>query len=450
MIDSHTRRLTFVALFAFIAAAGIFFILGNMANAGRPAFSLMYPDGSGELGYGAVPALSHPDFFAEVKGKLLESGETFVEADLSAMMMRVYEKGTVSLEVPIRTKGKEGSWWETPAGLYQIETKEKDHFSTFGNVHQPWSMSFQGNFFIHGWPYYPDGTAVSSTFSGGCIRLSDENAKAVYDKVSVGTPVLVFEKDFASDGFAYEALPPSLGARGYLIGDVNGNNILLEKGEGETFASGSLTKLMTALIAGEYINMDKDATLKDTADEEGKEQSALIPGTAYKAFHLLYPLLLADSDRVAHTYASVKGEGAFISFMNKKAVSLGMVGSRFVDVTGDDEGSVTTVRDMFALARYVYHNRSFAFDITAGKERGATYGASPFASLENNIVGAEDANFLGGMSGVAPDGTDVALALFSLTHKGMKRPVAFVVYGSSDAERDITALRAYMARVYPE
>ncbi|PIP46640.1 MAG: hypothetical protein COX15_00070, partial [Candidatus Colwellbacteria bacterium CG23_combo_of_CG06-09_8_20_14_all_42_19] len=83
-----------------------------------------------------------------------------------------YEKGVFVNEFAILSKGKEGSWWETPAGLYKVQSKEKEHFSSFGRVYQPWSMAFQGNFFIHGWPYYPGGRAVESTYSGGCIRLA--------------------------------------------------------------------------------------------------------------------------------------------------------------------------------------------------------------------------------------------------------------------------------------
>jgi len=437
--------LSILAVLAFILAAGVFFVLGSMANAERPPVSIMYPDGSVEFGYGAIPALSRTDFFNEVKRKLVESGETFIEADLSAMTIRVYRSGTVSLEVPIRTKGKEGSWWETPAGLYRIETKESDHFSSFGHVHQPWSMSFQGNFFIHGWPYYPDGTAVSSTFSGGCIRLADQDAKAVYDTVSVGTPVLVFEKDFASDGFVYEALPPTLAARAYLIGDIHTDTVLLEKGDG-AFPAGSLTKLMTALVAGEYINMDENLTV---VAEENDSDACPLAGSTYKAFHLLYPLLFGDSDCIATTFAGTKGDNAFVSFMNKKAISLGMTETHFEDSSGDDERTVIAIRDVFALARYVYHNRSFAFDITAGKENGATYGTSPFADGERDIIGFGDSAFLGGMSGVAPDGSEIALALFSVTHKEVSRPVVFVVAGSTDVGRDIATLRAYMARVYP-
>ncbi|NTV44839.1 MAG: L,D-transpeptidase family protein [Candidatus Yonathbacteria bacterium] len=447
MIDRHTRNLIIIAFGAFFLAIGAIVALQKLTYAGKPPVSIMYPDGSGTFGYGAFPALSRPDFFNEVRGKLIESGETFIEADLSGMSMRVYKNGKVALEVPIKTKGKEGSWWETPAGLYRIETKEKDHFSSFGKVHQPWSMSFQGNFFIHGWPYYPDGIPVSSTYSGGCIRLADNDAKAVYDTVSVGTPILVFEKDFASDGFEYQALPPTISAPAYLIGDLNNNDILLEKGGEIVLPVGSVTKLMTALVAGEYINMDGQISVPASALVSTKIPR-LREGESHKAFHVLYLLLLESSNEAAEVFASVRGKNNFVAYMNKKALALGMEHTVFVEPEGTDVGDISTVRDLFALARYTYHNRSFAFDIVSGKANTTTYGETPFERVTNINIGAKEVTYLGGISGNAPDGKGVAIATFEITHQGQKRPIVFAVLGSSDVVSDISALRDYMARMY--
>jgi len=93
----------------------------------------------------------------------------------------------------------------------------------------PFSMQFEGNFFIHGWPYYPDGTSVGSSYSGGCIRLSNEDAKDLYNKIKIGTPVLVLEKDFEKDTFSYQYKKPVISANNYLIADLKSNFVFLEK-----------------------------------------------------------------------------------------------------------------------------------------------------------------------------------------------------------------------------
>ncbi len=192
--------------------------------------------------YGANRALANADYFAEVKKKFIDAKSEFIETDLSSMVLRVHKNGAVALEVPIKTKGREGSWWETPAGIYEVQSKETNHFSSIGHVYQPFSMAFQGNFFIHGWPYYQDGTEVSSAYSGGCVRLTTEDAKKVYELISVGTPVLVFEKDFAQDSFTYTS-GPKISAEKYLVADLKSNSVLMEKGLNEKAPIASITSL---------------------------------------------------------------------------------------------------------------------------------------------------------------------------------------------------------------
>src|SRR5690606_20071147 len=185
--------------------------------------------------------------------------------DLSTMTLRLQHGSTTVLEVPIESKGREGSWWETPAGLYKVQSKEEEHFSNMGQVWMPWSMQFQGNFFIHGNTYYRDGTPTAREFTGGCIRLSTEDAKRVFNLATVGMPVLVYEDGLSVDDFLYENLEPipSL-SNSYLVGDLGNNHIFADKEANTQMPIASITKLMTALIATEYIDLDKNVTITES------------------------------------------------------------------------------------------------------------------------------------------------------------------------------------------
>src|SRR3989344_4038933 len=112
-------------------------------------------------------------------------------ADLREMMIRFYRDGKLETEFPIVSKGKPGSLWETPTGSYHVKTKEENHYSSIGGVWMPYSMQFFGNFFIHGWPRYADGSPVPQGFSGGCIRLSEEDAKKLFSLVTISTSLFV-------------------------------------------------------------------------------------------------------------------------------------------------------------------------------------------------------------------------------------------------------------------
>jgi len=47
-----------------------------------------------------------------------------------------------------------------------IIIKEAEHFSSIGHVNMPYSMQFMATIYP-GWPTYPDGSEVSSAFTGG-------------------------------------------------------------------------------------------------------------------------------------------------------------------------------------------------------------------------------------------------------------------------------------------
>ncbi len=117
--------------------------------------------------------------------------ENILIADLQNMKVDLVSKGQVIKTFDIISKGRPASYYETPAGDYTIKSKQENKFSNLGHVYMPYSMQFYGNFFIHGIPYHADGTRVSSSYSGGCIRMSDADAKEIYEFSKVGTRLLI-------------------------------------------------------------------------------------------------------------------------------------------------------------------------------------------------------------------------------------------------------------------
>ncbi|MEK9160874.1 MAG: L,D-transpeptidase family protein [Patescibacteria group bacterium] len=391
------------------------------------------------LSHGGEPALSNPEFFATVKQDFIEKKSDLIEVDLSAMTLNVYKAGELAFSVPIMTKGKEGSWWETPAGLYAITTKEESHFSSFGKVYQPWSMAFQGNFFIHGWPYYPGGEAVASTYSGGCVRLSTEDAEKVFNLVDVGTPVLVFEEDFSSDDFSYSSLSAPLSAGSYLTADLKNNQVFYSEEAEKVVPIASITKLMTALVATEYLNLDTVAVVSKEALVYTSIPRFKV-GDEISIYQLLFPLLTESSNEAAETIARHYGRFLFIERMNDKAKAIGMTHSVFVDPSGADAGNVSTAEDLFMLAKYVYNNRSFVFNITSGNLKGSAYGASVFTDLRNLNHLVSHKYFFGGKVGQTIVAKETDLSVFEVPVEGEIRPLALIVLGSDNSEQDTSYL----------
>ena len=397
--------------------------------------------------YGSWPALSNAEFFKTVKEKFIDEKADFIEGDLSDMVLKVYKKGALAKEVKILSKGKEGSWWETPAGVYKIQSKEKNHFSSFGEVYMPYSMAFQGNFFIHGWPYYPGGEPVAEGYSGGCIRLSDKDAQQVYDLVEVGTPVLVFEKDFLKDDFSYDFEIPGITSQAYLAADLRNNFVFLEKNSSKKMPIASITKLMTAIVSTEYINLDREVVISNSM-KATTSLPRLKTGQSISAYNLLFPLLEESSNEAAAALASFLGKVRFVDLMNVKSISLGMNDTHFADTSGAHEDNVSTAEDLFALSKYLYNNRSFILKLSAGKLTWSAYGTSEFQNLKNLNVFGNDPDFAGGKVGMSTAAKQTIVSIFNLKLKEEERPVVIIVLGSEDNAGDARKILDYIKNYY--
>lgn len=436
-ITNNSRKFKILSFFLFIfliAALGVAFYLYKNQPVNYTIKLPFTKDGFNiEFSYGENKSLSNQNFFQEVKDEFVKEKADFIEADLSKMILRVYKGGEMSYEVPILTKGREGSWWETPAGLYKVNTKTKNHFSSIGHVWMPWAMQFQGNFFIHGETYYDNGTPTSSQYSGGCIRLKTSDAEEVYKLVSIGTPLLVFEESFVSDNFIYEKNTKiKTDADSYLAIDLLNNHLFAEENSSAVVPVASLTKLMTALVATEYINLDKYATVA-TQDLATTSKPRLQSGNQYTIYQLLFPLLMESSNEAAETIARTYGREQFIKQMNAKAIAIGMKNTKFVDPSGISGENISTAEDLFMLSKYIYNNRSFIFDITSENVNSRIYGFNGFIDLENFNDFKDNEYFYGGKNGKSTSAKETSVTVLKIPVNGTFRPIAFILLGSENS-----------------
>ncbi len=114
----------------------------------------------------------------------------FIEVDLETMKLSMWEDGLLAEQVPVAGTGNPKTA-PTRKGFFTVLSKENKHLSSLSRVWMPWSIRYSGNYYLHGWPYWPNGARLTSQYSSGCVRLQDADAKKVYDFAEVGIPVLV-------------------------------------------------------------------------------------------------------------------------------------------------------------------------------------------------------------------------------------------------------------------
>ncbi|MEK7631023.1 MAG: CapA family protein [Patescibacteria group bacterium] len=378
------------------------------------------------------------------KPRIPETGRA-VHADLASMTLALYENGLKITEVPIISKGKPGSFWETPTGEYRALTKEENHFSSIGQVWMPHSISFFGNFFIHGWPTYASGDPVPEGFSGGCIRLKTEDSKTVYDFVSHQTPIIVSEDTPSVVGErGYIALrntrPPSLSAAAYVVADIDSNYVFLEKNRSERRSIASITKLMTAVVSLEAINQERDIVInKKDVDIHG-DSGSLTVGEVFTAKQLLAPLLLSSSNDAAYALADITGRGHFVELMNKKAEALQLTNTHFSDPSGLELTNQSTAEELAYLIKYIRDERSPL--LTLSRQRTAKLETNKKEHIWYNFNWhSVDDEFLGGKVGYTSAAGKTMVALFRLpVSEFATRDIAVVVLGSNDQEQDVRKL----------
>jgi lipoprotein-anchoring transpeptidase ErfK/SrfK len=120
----------------------------------------------------------------------------YVDVNLKTQIMTTFENGTL-LDAYLISSGKRGM--ETPIGEHQIHNKAPRVFSKAYGLYMPYWMAIlsNGKVGIHELPEWPGGYKEGTNHLGipvshGCMRLGVGSAKAVYEFVDIGTPVIIY------------------------------------------------------------------------------------------------------------------------------------------------------------------------------------------------------------------------------------------------------------------
>lgn len=436
-----------VGLFVFAVLGTTGYGLWSQANvAAAPTVTIVnpYTERTTALEYGPQLALAQQGFFTETQNGFIEAGLTFISADLVSRQLRFFKKGVLLQSAEIQAVGKTGSWWETPAGLYKVTAKDEYPFSNLGQVHLPWQLTFQENYVMHGTPTYPDGSAANDAFKGGGVTLTDAAAKTLYREVRLGTPVLVHsQKNANSAVFVYEPQVPTLDTPHYFIADIENSTILASTDRTAEAPIASLVKLMTAVVAAEQL--DLDGQVQVTAPTFVTSLVPRLSGrNSVSMYSLLQLLLVESSNEAAETIAGELGREAFIAAMNDKARQLGMMHTHFADPSGLSAENVSTIGDLYQLAKYIRENRSFIFEITAHEKPAGTAVGGDFSGLVNFNEVEDMDSFVGGKVGETRAAGQTSISLHELEFQGTTRTLVVILLGSEDRTEDIEALLSYV------
>lgn len=187
-------------------------------------------------------------------------------------------------------------------------------------------------------------------------------------------------------------LPAFAGDEHVLIIDDQTGQVIYSQGADERAYPASTTKLVTTLVALDYVSdrLDERVTVGDELDMVPAISSTaeLEKGDSYTWRELFYGLLLPSGNdaatviavnvaRIATGDASLSGEAAvaeFASLMNQKAADLGCTGSHFVNPHGlHDDAHYTTANDLLLIVREALKS-DFVREVVSTPHYGCTSG----------------------------------------------------------------------------
>ena len=379
-----------------------------------------------------------------------------IYVDLGEKELTLYDSGKPLETIPVLSIGRSGTPWETPSGTYTVLSKEENHFSTIGNVWMPYSMEFFGNFFIHGWPYYDGGKPVPEGYSGGCIRLSTEDAKKVFEFAKFGTPVVITRSAAATPQAVSGSLTyftrallsdkPAVSASAYLVADVETGDILAAHDIDTSYPIASVSKLFTALVSLEAVNQYTPIRVSNAALATYGTTGKLRTGEKITSGDLLFPLLLESSNDAAEVIAEHLGRTRFIQLMNDKAKAIGLSRTSFADPSGLSPENISTARDLYKTAEHINSTKRYIFEVTRESDHTNKSGSTTWRN-SNPFVTHRYPEYRGGKQGFTDEAQKTVLGLFDVPVSEFDdRTLVVILLRSNNLEKDVQNLLSFVRK----
>ena len=196
----------------------------------------------------------------------------------------------------------------------------------------------------------------------------------------------------------------SMSASSYIVMDASSKRILHGYKENDKHLIASTSKIMTAIIALEYGNLNDTYEVGDEIDTSEGSSLYLKKGEKIKLKDLLYGLMLRSGNDAALIIAKNIGGNVsnFVDMMNNKAQDLDMKNTTFINPHGLEnnkgEGNISTAYDMALLMSYAIDNKNFLKIIGTKKYHCKTNERSFLWHNKNRLL-SEYKYLLGGKTG---------------------------------------------------
>jgi D-alanyl-D-alanine carboxypeptidase (penicillin-binding protein 5/6) len=203
----------------------------------------------------------------------------------------------------------------------------------------------------------------------------------------------------------------------------------------------SLSKLMTAVVASERMDLDKKITITEKALSAEGTAGDFKLGEVFKVSDLIKAMLVVSSNDAAIAIAEDFGEKEFINEMQKKASELKMFQTTYLEPSGLSFVNQSTVNDLAKLATYIYFNHPELLQISRQRETEILeLNSNTQKKLLSINKFAGEPDFIGGKTGYIDEAGRNLIALFEINGK----TVLTITLGADDSFAETERLKDFV------
>jgi D-alanyl-D-alanine carboxypeptidase len=273
---------------------------------------------------------------------------------------------------------------------------------------------------------------------------------------------------------------PAIEAQAALVFEPEKDKILYQKNIEQVLPIASLTKLMTAIIVLENMNLDQVVTVSQKAIDAYGDMGDLVLNEKISVKNLLYALLMESSNDAAVALAEAFNEGrgfegdfqgqsclakscfastapenpdrsvpeglSLVSLMNEKAQELGLKNTHFVDPTGYEPANVSTAFDLAKLVQYSLHQpiiwqilKTPTIDLSSA-DGIINHHLNNTNQLLNHLP-----NIVGGKTGYTEEAQE---CMILVTENSQANPLIFIVLGTQARFLETKKLVQWVEKAY--
>lgn len=193
-----------------------------------------------------------------------------------------------------------------------------------------------------------------------------------------------------------------ISSKAAIVMEASTGRVLYGKNPNLRLPPASTTKLMTAMVVLDRLDINDTVTISERASNVSPVKANFKAGEKVTVETLLYAALIKSANDAALALAeAVAGsEERFAGLMNQKVLALGLSDTRFINSTGlPGEGQYTTAYDLARMMRHALRYPLIREVINTRASRVTTEdGRSIFLKNSNKLLWADD-SVLGGKTG---------------------------------------------------